>query len=951
MMTFMPGVSADGGTRGDAAIHEQRPQRGHEHESRRQSPRAMPHAPAEDSCDQNVPSEGAEAAMGPTEVTHPLLKRDDRQDSMDEDLFNASLDALLKEVNSGNYGSTSLANSTSGDNDCTDFDRYGSSGEGMDDGQDDSGDMEEDGTASASGNAQSQSHASKCHNASQYPSSLAMASSMTAISSMTNSSSDTGMAAAAAKGERGSAGTQTKNKGPGVALHLHHHHGHHRFLTGQAVGGVNSTPSAIQPQTFQGHQQIPEQHFVRNYPQIQQQPQKNNPLIPSQFQPVQLPPPQNFNAGGNVMQAPRMFASRPISVSDGGTPGTMSLLNNLTIPGSSVPNSGAVCYPGVAAGADIGQQQHQQNIQHQQQQNHFVFHTMQTHQQQLPITGQFARGGASVSNNILPQIPNNSQDHQLGHQNKSNGPQMLPFSIPSPSVASAAMAFRQSLQSSPWAAMASIGFPSVMTSSQPPTPFQPISDLTPQPAASSNGMASTAASQPPAVSSTTAAPIAGSLNPTSSSNTPPATDNSKSNVSSKSTTKSTKRKRPSLAVSEAEDEKTKRRAERNLREQERSHRITDRIAELRTVLAEAGVHFKPDRYSTLVSVVEYIKQLQNRSQSLDEEHKKLMATISTTDQIVKSGLRSNTRGRGVGALGSSAVVQTHMDVGENLSSTSSENNDDEFLEFVQGIDYKFIFASCGVALAIASVDGRFVDCNEEFLRITNYTRKELLGVPRVIGQLGVPAPSGGLVAVSAFTSSDSTALSAAAVAADASQATKSPGQIPLNQYLSSSVAKDVKGSESFAPGAPGASNPRPPAEIHTRKQHLSLFNLLVREDMETVYAAMSRMLRSPPPTRLLACSNEGADSRGKVSSSSSAVPRSSSSDSFTRSTEESSSGNDISGVDGNGILRYTVDHWSGNVKHTRRKDHMLQLNVSLVRTADGRPKFFNCALSEIEDES
>ena len=27
----------------------------------------------------------------------------------------------------------------------------------------------------------------------------------------------------------------------------------------------------------------------------------------------------------------------------------------------------------------------------------------------------------------------------------------------------------------------------------------------------------------------------------------------------------------------------------------------------------------------------------------------------------------------------------------------------------------------------------------------------------------------------------------------------------------------------------------------------------------------------------------------------------------------------------------------------------LQLNISLVRTADGRPKFFNCALSEVEE--
>lgn len=37
-----------------------------------------------------------------------------------------------------------------------------------------------------------------------------------------------------------------------------------------------------------------------------------------------------------------------------------------------------------------------------------------------------------------------------------------------------------------------------------------------------------------------------------------------------------------------------------------------------------------------------------------------------------------------------------------------------------GIDYRKIFINIAIALAIASVDGRFVDCNDEFLH-------ELLG--------------------------------------------------------------------------------------------------------------------------------------------------------------------------------------------------------------------------------
>eukprot|EP00984_Skeletonema_dohrnii_P027953 scaffold17717_cov91-Skeletonema_dohrnii-CCMP3373.AAC.1 len=96
--------------------------------------------------------------------------------------------------------------------------------------------------------------------------------------------------------------------------------------------------------------------------------------------------------------------------------------------------------------------------------------------------------------------------------------------------------------------------------------------------------------------------------------------------------------------------------------------------------------------------------------------------------------------------------------------------------------------------------------------------------------------------------------------------------------------------------------------------------------METVYTAMS-------PAKL----KDDCD----IISSSSSDPNTS--DSFL----ESMSGNEAaSGVDGDNFQRYTVDHWAGRVKHTRRKENSLQLNISLVRTDDGRPKFFNCALSE-----
>lgn len=320
-----------------------------------------------------------------------------------------------------------------------------------------------------------------------------------------------------------------------------------------------------------------------------------------------------------------------------------------------------------------------------------------------------------------------------------------------------------------------------------------------------------------------------------------------------------------LHVSEDEHERLKRRSIRNIREQQRSNKIAERIGELRNLLQTAGVQHKSDRYSTLVGVVNYVKMLQRRSKKLDEEHKVLLETISGAGEMVN----------GTSTLGGlpppppqppgTTTVQTFDVSGENASSISSDrdNNDEEFLVFVQGIDYRFIFANCGVALAITSVDGRFVDCNDEWLRLTGYSRKELMGEGSKNGKGG-------------------------------------------NQYRSTPVS--VASTAAHAPQASEKKAPSfPPSEILISRQHLSLFNLLGREDMETVYTAMSRMLRSAPPaTRTTATS----------SSYSSSDPNTS--DSFL----ESCSGNEAaSGADGDNVQGYTVDHWAGRVKNTRRTEN------------------------------
>lgn len=240
---------------------------------------------------------------------------------------------------------------------------------------------------------------------------------------------------------------------------------------------------------------------------------------------------------------------------------------------------------------------------------------------------------------------------------------------------------------------------------------------------------------------------------------------------------------PSLAVSENEGERERRRQDRNLREQQRSRRITEQISLLRDVMTEAGVPCKPDKNSILIGVYDYIVQLQSRKSLLDEEHKKLLDTIARTNEMVNHQYYQAT------ADGSSvATGATPAPVSNDLLSDATMTNgplEDENVVFVQGLDYKSVFKRCAIALAVASIDGRFIDCNAEFVNLSGYSRKELL-------------PSEEL-----------------------SKTELRPEAVPL--------------------AATGPPEPPP--------RNLSLFNLLNREDMEKVFSAMSGMLRQPVLSR------------------------------------------------------------------------------------------------------
>ncbi|CAJ1958550.1 unnamed protein product [Cylindrotheca closterium] len=189
-----------------------------------------------------------------------------------------------------------------------------------------------------------------------------------------------------------------------------------------------------------------------------------------------------------------------------------------------------------------------------------------------------------------------------------------------------------------------------------------------------------------------------------------------------STTARPKRMRgDATAVSEDDDERHKRRQGRNVREQQRSQRITQQIDHLREVLSGANIAFKPDKYSTLVTVADYIKQLQAKSAALDAEHGKLLSTISKTNKIVNNQyLPASTTGENPPGDMIDGASLGDANGHANESPSSSEG------VLVPNIDYRSVFASCGVPLAVASIDGRFLDCNAEFLKVIGYSKGELL---------------------------------------------------------------------------------------------------------------------------------------------------------------------------------------------------------------------------------
>jgi PAS domain-containing protein len=177
------------------------------------------------------------------------------------------------------------------------------------------------------------------------------------------------------------------------------------------------------------------------------------------------------------------------------------------------------------------------------------------------------------------------------------------------------------------------------------------------------------------------------------------------------------------------------REERNAREKERSFRISKQINELRDLLSSGGVIVpKGTKSSVLSEAANYIRTLQQHHYRSEIDRHQLIQQM----QLIGGGahgpqaaaaIRHVAAQNGVWSLGNFGGVPPKSAM--SFYQAPAESSDQQAT--VQGLqptkvepsDYRYIFSNCGVGIAIASMGGAFLDCNQLFSQLSNYTKQEL----------------------------------------------------------------------------------------------------------------------------------------------------------------------------------------------------------------------------------
>lgn len=172
------------------------------------------------------------------------------------------------------------------------------------------------------------------------------------------------------------------------------------------------------------------------------------------------------------------------------------------------------------------------------------------------------------------------------------------------------------------------------------------------------------------------------------------------------------------------------REERNKREKERSYRITSQINELRALLTAGGVVVsKGTKNAVLAEAASYIRMLQQNQYKAEIHRQQLIQQMQLigTGQLgphAANAIRYAAAQNGLWNLGDFGGLPPNTGF-EDPQSTQSDASEDQLINTIQEHDYKHIFNSCSVGMAIASMGGAFIDCNHLFLELSGYSKEEI----------------------------------------------------------------------------------------------------------------------------------------------------------------------------------------------------------------------------------
>mmetsp|Transcript_10452 Transcript_10452/g.24854 ORF Transcript_10452/g.24854 Transcript_10452/m.24854 type:complete len:617 (+) Transcript_10452:450-2300(+) len=182
------------------------------------------------------------------------------------------------------------------------------------------------------------------------------------------------------------------------------------------------------------------------------------------------------------------------------------------------------------------------------------------------------------------------------------------------------------------------------------------------------------------------------------------------------------------------------REERNAREKERSFRISKQINELRTLLSSGGVIVpKGTKSSVLTEAANYIRMLQQHQYRSEIDRHQLVQQVQrigsgALGQQAAQAVRHAAAQNGVWSLGNfggvppkSAMMYHQPSVGAPTPDRAQSGviGNGTLPNTIEESDYRHVFNSCTIGMAIASMGGAFIDCNKVFCQIANYTKQEI----------------------------------------------------------------------------------------------------------------------------------------------------------------------------------------------------------------------------------